>query len=150
MGSGLEEKAEARLAEALRDTGAVDPRAVCREFLRELKQRGQDPYDDAISAYQKSVVARIGREKADPLKTWLLYACELAERIRPGRDVVIDGTGRATPLEPPPSWRDLILHLPRDSRSPCLIVGQPPELTRAQRATVAVLVTRKVSRPGIQ
>ena len=66
----------------------------------------------------------------------------------PGRDVVIDGTGRASPLEPPPSWRDLILHLPRNSRSPCLVVGRPPELTRAQRATVAVLVTRKTSRPG--
>ena len=147
MGSGLEEKAEARLAEALRDTGAVDPRPVCRELLRELKQRGQEPYGEAISAYQDSVVARIGGEAADPLETWLLYACQLAERIRPGRDVVIDGTGRATPLEPPPSWQDLILHLPKDSRSPCLIVGRPPELTRAQRATVAVLVTRKVSRP---
>ena len=149
MGNGHEEKAEARLAEALGDTGAVDPRPACREFLRELQGHGQDPYDDAISAYQNSVVARIGGEKADPLETWLLYACELAERIRPGRDVVIDGTGRATPLKPPPSWRDLILHLPKDSRSPCLIVGQPPELTRAQRATVAVLVSRKVSRPGI-
>ena len=149
MGNGHEGKAEARLSEALRDTGAVDPRPVCRELLRELKQRGQETYDDAISEYQNSVVARIGGEKADPLEIWLLYACELAERIRPGRDVVIDGTGRATPLEPPPSWQDLILHLPGDSRSPCLVVGQPPELTRAQRATVAVLVNRKVSRPGI-
>ncbi|MDE0394169.1 MAG: hypothetical protein OYK82_05260 [Gammaproteobacteria bacterium] len=149
MGNGLEKKAEARLSEALRDTGAVDPRPVCRELLRELRGHGQQPYDDAISAYQNSVVARIGGEKADPLETWLLYACELAERIRPGRDVVIDGTGRATPLELPPSWRDLILHLPRDSRSPCLVVGHPPELTRAQRATVAVLVSRKVSRPAI-
>lgn len=148
VGSGLEEKAKARLSEALRDTGAVDPRPVCREFLRELRAHGQQPYDDAISAFENSVVARIGGEKADPLETWLLYACELAERIRPGRDVVIDGTGRATPLEPPPSWRDLILHLPRNSRSPCLVVGRPPELTRAQRATVAVLVTRKTSRPG--
>ena len=149
MGSGIKEKAEARLAEALRDTGAVDPRSVCREMLRELKQRGQDLYDDAISEYENSVVAGIGGEKTDPLETWLLYALKLAERIHPGRDVVIDGTGRATPLEPPPSWRDLVLHLPRDSRSPCLIVGRPPELTRAQRATVAVLVTRKVSRAGI-
>ena len=149
MGSGLEEKAEARLSEALRDTGAVDPRPVCREFLRELQGHGQHPYDDAISAFRNSVVARIGGEEADPLETWLLYACELAERIRPGRNVVIDGTGRAAPLEPPPSWQDLILHLPRNSRSPCLIVGRPPELTRAQRATVAVLVTRKVRRPGI-
>lgn len=149
MGSGLEEKAEARLAEALRDTGAVDPRAVCRELLRELKRHGQQPYDDAISAYQNSVVARIGGEEADPLQTWLVYACELAERIRPGRNVVIDGTGRATPLEPPPSSRDLILHLPGDPKSQCLVVGQPPELTRAQRATVAVLVTRKVSRSAI-
>ena len=147
MGNGLESKAKARLSEALRDTGAVDPRPVCREFLQELRGQGQQPYDEAISAFENSVVARIGGENADPLETWLLYACELAERIRPGRDVVIDGTGRATPFEPPPSWQDLILHLPSDVRSPCLIVGRPPELTRAQHATVAVLVTRKVSRP---
>ena len=148
MGNGLGEKAEARLSEALRDTGAEDPRPVCRGFLRELREHGRQSYDDAISAFESSVVARIGGEKADPLETWLLYACELAERIRPGRDVVIDGTGRATPLEPPPSWRDLILHLPRNSRSPCLVVGRPPELTRAQHATVAVRVDRKTSRPG--
>lgn len=149
MGNGLESKAKARLSEALRDTGAVDPRPVCREFLQELRGQGQQPYDEAISAFENSVVARIGGENADPLETWLLYACELAERIRPGRDVVIDGTGRATPLEPPPSWQDLILHLPSDVRSPCLIVGRPPELTRAQQATVAVLVSRKVQRPAV-
>ena len=148
MTSTLQREAEERLTETLRDTGAVDPRHSCREFLRELRDRGGNAYEEAVSTFEDSVIRRIGQDQADPLATWLEYACDLAARLRPGRDVVIDGSGRAAPLRPPPSWRDLILHLPGDQRTRCLVVGHPPELTRAQRATVELLSGGAVKRPG--
>ena len=148
MTSTLQREADERLAEALRDTGAADPRPPCRELLRELKGHSESSYKEAASAFEHLVVERIGGEKADPLATWLRYACGLAERLSPGRVVVIDGSGRAVPLQPPPSWRDLILHVPDDGKTRCLVVGRPSELTRAQRATVELLAAGAVKRPG--
>lgn len=148
MDGTLRAEAETRLTEALRDTGAVDPRPACREMIRELRLQSPAAYDEATEAYERSVVERIGQAGADPLASWLEYGCELAQRLYPGRGAVIDPTGRAAPLDLPLSWRDLILHLPDDRRVRCLVVGRPPELTRAQSATVDLLAVRAVKLAG--
>ena len=148
MTDTLRSEAEERLGERLQETGAVDPRLSCRAFLRQLRDHDENGYEEALSAFEDTVVRRIGQERADPLAAWLEYACDLAERLGPGRGVVIDESGRSAPLRSPPSWRDLIVHLPGDGRTRCLVVGRPPELTRAQRATVALLCDGAKKRPG--
>ena len=106
------EEAEHRLNQALRETGARDPRKSYREMLRELKLKSEADYQHAVAGFQESVLTAIIDRGAEPLSSWLQFGRELAERLYPGRDVVIDETGRARALAPPPSWRDLILHLP--------------------------------------
>ena len=147
-GSRLEAKhskeAEQRLNQALLETGARDPRESYRKMLRELKIKSEADYQHAVAGFQESVLTAIIDRDADPLSSWLQFGGELAERLYPGRDVVIDRTGRARALAPPPSWRDLILHLPDEQRAKGIIVGLPPELTRAQRASVELLARGSV------
>ena len=137
-------EAEHRLTQALLDTGARDPRESYREMLRELKLKSEADYQHAVTGFQESVLTAIIDRGAEPLSSWLQFGQELAERLYPGRDVVIDETGRARAFAPPPSWRDLILHLPDEQRAKGMIVGLPPELTRAQRASVELLIQGSV------
>ena len=137
-------EAEARMDEALRKTGARDPREAYRGMLRVLKLASESDYDVVVDGFQTSVVRTIVEEGADPLSVWLEFGCGLAERMSPGRDVVIDATGRATSFSPPPSWQDLILHLPSDRRSKGVVIGLPPEPTSAQQASVVLLVDGRV------
>lgn len=148
METGHRKEAEERLNQALLETGARDPRESYRDMLRELKLRSEPDYRQAVAGFQESVLAAIGDRGADPLSSWLQFGRELAERLYPGRDVVIDETGRARALAPPPSWRDLILHLPDDQRAKGVVVGLPPELTRAQRASVDLLARGSVRLPN--
>ncbi len=137
-------EAEDRLNQALLETGARDPRKSYREMLRELKLKSEADYQHAVAGFQESVLTAIIDRGAEPLSSWLQFGRELAERLYPGRDVVIDETGRARALIPPPSWRDLILHLPDEQSAKGVIVGLPPELTRAQRASVELLAQGSV------
>lgn len=132
------------LSRALAETGARDPRELCRSLLRELKTRSQESYDEAVERFQDSVMPSIVGEEAEPLQAWLDYGRYLAERLGPGRDVVIDASGKALPAPSAPSWRDLLLHLPDDGRARAVPVSVPPELTPAQQATIDVLVDGKV------
>jgi hypothetical protein len=144
----VREEADERLNRALAETGARDPREPYRALLRELKGRSQERYERAVERFQDSVLPSIARERADPLLAWLEYGCDLAERLDPGRDVVVDASGRAAPLVPPPSWRDLILHVPDEDRARAIPICLPPELTAAQRATLDLLVHGKVRVDG--
>jgi hypothetical protein len=56
--------------------------------------------------------------------------------------VSIDASGRAHPYESPDLDR-LVLHLPDQKGMKALLVGLPPELSSAQRATFDVLVAGK-------
>lgn len=144
MDTKLREQADDLLRRSLEETGAPDPRDAFRPLLRELKDRDKEAYLEAVAKFQETVVPAIAEGSVDPLTAWLQYGIELAQRLDPGREVVIDATGRATPLAPPPSWRDLILHVPEASRARTLLIGYPAEPTSAQRATVDLLVRGKV------
>ena len=139
--------AETRFTDALRKTGARDPRGAYRIMMRELKARDQAKYERTVREFQASVIEAIAEREADPLETWLEFGRKLANEIAPGQDLVIDGTGRARSFEPPPSWSDLILHLPDEQRLRAVVVGSPPEPSPAQLACVRLLVEGNVRLP---
>ena len=85
--------------------------------------------------------------EADPLEAWTEYGRTLAEAVTRGRTVSIDATGQARPYEGPVEGH-LVLHLPDDRSERALLVGLPPELSAAQRATYDVLVAGKNRLPG--
>ena len=144
MGVNVKKQAEDRLDQALAETGAMDPRIPYRQLLRDLKHRSEPEYDHAVALFQESVLEATAAEDADPLSSWLQFGLGLAERLQPGKDVLIDETGRVGPFAPPPSWRDLILHVPEDRRAKAIVVGRPPKLTRAQSATIDLLALGNV------
>ncbi len=140
-------QADHRLEEALERVGARDPREFYRDRLRELK--GADPagYEKAVAYYRDTLLPDIASGKAEPLAAWTEYGRRLAEALAPGRTVSIDGSGRAQPYEPPPALDRLIVHLPDEKGSRALLVGLPPDLTPAQRATYDVLIRGRQKLP---
>ncbi len=147
MNADVRTRADDRLGRALEESGAWDPRESYRRILRSLRQRSETEYEDAVAAFQHSVIEAIADRGAEPLVTWLEFGLDLAWRLSPGRDVVVDETGVAAPFEPPPSWRSLILHLPEDPRARAFVIGLPPKPTRAQQACVALLAHGSVRLP---
>jgi hypothetical protein len=147
----MHEQADALLNEALAETGAADPRPRYRLLLSELKRQDPSVYEEAVARFRDTVVPSIARREIDPLTAWLDYGLHLAEKLAPGRAVSLDEHGRGSPLAGPASWRDLILHVPADTRARAILVGEPPGPTRAQQAAVDLLVHGKVmlsGRPG--
>jgi hypothetical protein len=143
----MQAEADRLLDDALNRTGARDPREPYRALLRELKERSASEYEAAVTEYRERVVRGIAEEGADPLMRWLEFGCGTVQRLNPGRTIVIDRTGRAAPYTPPPSWKDLILHLPDDRKSRAVLVGSPADLTAAQNATIELLVHGKLRVP---
>ena len=141
------EKADRILEDALERTGARDPRDFYRERLKTLKASDTSAYETAVAYYRETLIPAVASEEADPLAAWTEYGRALAEAVASGRTVTVDGTGRAHPYEEPVSDH-LILHLPDDRGQRALLVGLPPELTPAQRATYDVLVAGKQRLPG--
>jgi hypothetical protein len=100
MSSDLQEKADRRFARALSDTGARDPRDFYRELLRRLKANSDEEYRRAVARFRDEVVGPVARDERDPLEAWLEFGRALAERLLPGRTVVVDETGRTRPYAP--------------------------------------------------
>ena len=138
----LTAQANENLEAALERTGARDPREFYRERLRELKRVSPDGYETAVAYYTDTLLPQVAGGDADPLECWTAYGLKLAEALSAGRTVAVDASGRAAPYEPPAGDR-LILHLPDENGARALLVGLPPELTEAQRATYDVLVAGK-------
>lgn len=147
LGYKMQAEADRLLDDALKRTGAADPREPFRALLRDLKERSASDYEEAVADYRDRVVRGIAEEGADPLERWLEFGCSTVQRLHPGRTIVVDATGRAIPLAPPPSWRDLLLHLPDDRKTRAFLVSSPPEPTLAQGATVELLVHGKLRLP---
>ncbi len=147
MEPSLRKEAEERLGRALLETGARDPRESYRGMLRELRLRDEAEYEETVAVFEKTVLGAIVEEGAEPLGSWLEFGRDLSRRLHPGRDVVIDETGRARAFSPPASWQDLILHLPDDLRAKAVLVGAPSDLTGAQRASVDLLALGSVRLP---
>jgi hypothetical protein len=134
------ERAEARLVEALARTGGRDPREYYRERLRALRDRDEQAFQRAREYYETRLLPAVAREESDPLAEWLDYGRLLAELTAPGRTVEIDPSGLAHPYAPPVPADRLVLHLPTSAREPALLVGLPPTLSPAQRASFDLLV----------
>ncbi len=141
----LTAEADRRLQEALDASGSRDPREFYRERLRELKLSNADGYQSAVAYYKDTLIPHVASGDVEPLAAWAAYGRTLAEMVAPGRTVSIDETGRADPYEAPQDGR-LVVHLPEDSRVRAILVGLPPELSPAQRATYDVLVSGKQRR----
>jgi hypothetical protein len=144
MEKEMQAAADRRLEEVLAATGARDPRPACREVLREIRRRNEGDYAAAVSDFRDTVLRGIAVEGADPVRTWIEFGVRLAERLAPGRPVVVDGEGRARSYASPPDARELILHLPNDRGARAVPVALPTSSTAAQRATVELLVHGRV------
>jgi hypothetical protein len=140
----MQERADELLNEALAETGAPDPRPRLRLLLSELKRQDPSAYDEAVTRFRDLVLPSIAGGEAEPLTAWLDYGRHLAETLAPGRTLSLDEHGRGSPLVGPASWKDLILHVPTDSRARAILIGEPPRPTRAQQATIELLVHGRV------
>jgi hypothetical protein len=136
----LRERADARFERALAERGARDPREFYRGRLRELRARDAAAFQRALDYFENTLVPTVADEGSDPLAAWLEYGRVLAELSTPGRTVQIDASGRAADFAPPVPTDHLVLHLPTSPRERALVVGIPPELSPAQRATYKLLV----------
>jgi hypothetical protein len=130
--------------EALARTGSRDPREYYRERLRALRDRDEQAFQRAREHYEMRLLPAVAREDSDPLAEWLDYGRILAELTTPGRAVEIDPTGLAHPYSPPVPADRLVLHLPTSAREPALLIGLPPALSPAQRASFDLLVKGSV------
>lgn len=147
MDEATRARAEARYEEALARGALRDPREQFREWLRSLRERDAGAFEEALGYYEETLVPRVADPASDPVVEWIEYGRVLAERLDPGRVVVVDASGRAHPYEPPPPRGALVLHIPEDARSPATILSLPQDPSPAQRATCDLLVLRKLE-PG--
>jgi hypothetical protein len=136
----LKELADRRFAEAVRETGSRDPRDFYRTRLREIRDRDESAFREALDYFESVLVPGVAREGSDPIGEWLDYGCFLANLLEPGSPVEIDRSGRSRPYRRPVPTDHLVLHLPTSGRERALAVGLPPELSEAQRATYRLLV----------
>ncbi len=127
--------ADERLARAIAESGAPDPRGGCREQLRRLKQQSSERYAEGVAYYRDTLVPSIAEEEADPLAAWRDYALFIAQLASPGRAVAVDAKGRSRPFEPPGRPTELVLFLPGHKRAPAVLIALPPAPSAAQRAT---------------
>ena len=133
--------AERRTAEAIDNGPFEDFREAYRERLRWLKEARPQGFSEALSYYEQLVdhIAQGG----DAIHEWLTYGQRLGELSGAGQVYAIDETGRALPA----SGHDaqLLLHVPDDINVPALPLAVPRELSEHQRATLDLLVRRKLA-----
>ena len=139
--------ADQRFLEALEGSGVRDPRDFYRDRLRQLRESDPDAYATGVAHYRDELIPGIAEGSADPIQAWLEYGMLLAELTAPGRTVTVDDTGKAGPLPETLTGRELILHLPDNQKQRPILVGLPPELSDAQRATFDLLVQGKQKLP---
>jgi hypothetical protein len=140
MDQAIQEKADQIFEEALRKSGARDPREFYRKRLREMKGDNPESYREAVAYYENELVPSIVDAGADPLAAWQRFGCLVAESTVLGTPVEIDPTGRSLPYDPPTPADRMVLHIPEGSKGLALVVGLPPELSAAQLATYDLLV----------
>ena len=145
MSAGTRELEEARLAQSLEAAGAMDMRARYRDALRALKMRDADAYAQATRYFESNIQPRLASDAEDPLNVWIDYGCKLGELSGGGRITAIDATGRAIPYAPPPPRGTLLLYLRDDTRTGNLVLLEPATASRAQAATISLLVEGKLS-----
>jgi len=140
MDEGLQNRADELFEESLTRTNAKDPREFYRDRLREMKGTDLEAYKAAVDYYQNELIPSIAEKGADPLLSWQEYGCRLAQLTIPGDPVEIDVTGVTHKYKPPTPEDRMILHIPEGPKGKAIVVGLPPELSSAQRATYDLLV----------
>jgi hypothetical protein len=134
------EIAEQRFKAALEESNARDPRDHFRKVLTELRASDPAAYREALSYYGTRLIPAVAAEGSDPLAEWMEYGRVLARLQSPGRTVQIDPTGRSHDYAAPVPPDHMVLHLPESTSRPAIVVGLPPTLSPAQRATYDLLV----------
>ena len=140
MSDDLRARADARFEQALKQTGARDPRNFYRDQLKELKAASPDGFRRALRYFEETLIPTVADEASDPVAEWLEYGRLLASLAVPGRTVQIDPGGRALDYRRPVPLESMVLHLPENASRPALVLGIPPKLTPAQRASYDLLV----------
>ena len=140
MDEDLRARADQRFERALQQTGARDPRSFFRDQLRELKASNPDAFRRALRSFEETLMPAVADEASDPIAEWLEYGRLLADLAVPGRTVQIDAGGRARDYARPVPLEAMVLHLPENASRPALVLGIPPKLTPAQRASYDLLV----------
>ena len=137
----LRDRADRRFEEALRETGARDPRDFYRKRLKELREQDAEAFRRALSYFEERLIPAVAADGSDPVAEWLEYGRFLAGLVARGTTLQVDPTGAASPYAPPVPRDHLVLHLPDASGAKALVVGIPPELSPAPRATYDLLVS---------
>ncbi len=140
MNQEIQERADHIFEEALAKAGAKDPREFYRKRLREMKADDPEAYREAVAYYENKLVPSIAEAGENPVTAWQQFGCRVAELTVSGTPVEIDVTGRKSPYTPPTPPDRLVLHIPNGSKGRALVVGLPPELSKAQLATYDLLV----------
>lgn len=140
MDDDLRARADARFEQALKETGARDPRGFFRDQLRELKAANPDAFRRALRYFEDTLIPAVADAASDPVAEWLEYGRLLAGLAVPGRTVQIDTSGRALDYARPVPLESMVLHLPENASRPALVLGIPRKLSPAQRASYDLLV----------
>ncbi len=136
----LRARADERFERALAEAGARDPREFYRAQLRALKEASPEGFRRALAYFEERLIPAVAEEGSDPLAEWLEYGRVLASLSTPGRTVSIDRTGRASDYARPVAPDAVVLHLPENASQRAIVLGIPPTLSPAQRASYDLLV----------
>ena len=134
---------ETRTAEAIENGPYEDFRQAYRDHLRWLKETSPRGFSNALKYYNDILAANIAAGH-DPLGEWLEYGRTLAQLSGPGKVYRIDETGRALPVTDVAGSRGVLLHLPDDINVRAFPLAIPRTLSPHQRATLDLLVNRKL------
>lgn len=140
----LRARADARFESALQQAGARDPREFYRGQLVALREENPEAFRRARAYFEDQLIPAVAAEDSDPCAEWLEYGRVLASLAAAGRTVQIDPTGRAAEYARPVPPDHLVLHLPDTPSRPAIIVGIPPKLSHAQKATHDLLVKQSL------
>ena len=134
-------RAEGRTREAIESGPYEDFREAYRERLRWLKEARGNAFTSALAHYE-TLVQSIA-DGGDPVREWLQYGRHLGELSGTGKVYAIDASGRA--LGPTGAADEMLLHLPDDVSVPALPLAVPRSISEHQKATLDLLVRRKLS-----
>jgi hypothetical protein len=135
---------DARTAQAISEGPYQDFREAYRDRLRWLKETNPQGFSEALGYYNDILSANIAAGH-DPLHEWLDYGRMLAQLSGAGKVYSIDETGRAFPETDADAEDALLLHLPDDTTVRALPLAVPRRLSPHQRATLDLLVNRKLA-----
>ena len=148
MDQALKAKADQRFKEALKGSGARDPRDYYRQSLRDLKESNPEGYNRAVNHFHAVLVPGIASGEVEPLGAWREYGRLLAQEAEEGRTVEIDESGCSRAFSSESPLDRLVLHIPDQQRSRSILISLPPDPSPAQRASYELLVRGKQRVPA--